>query len=93
MIKIITELLSLVAFLAQQHMEKLGIKAWKIVLGLGFALISVLFVLVSICFFGCSLYNRLVVALGASSAAFISGGFFLLVALLMMLFSKKLIKR
>ena len=93
MIKLITELLSLIAALSQQHMEKLGIKAWKIVLGIGLALVSTFLLLISIGFFGCSLYNQLVIAVGESTASMIVGGFFLLLSIILLIISKKLIKK
>ena len=93
MIKIISELMSFISILAQQQLEKLGIQVWKIAIGIGLALISVLLILVSICFFGCSLYQQLVLAVGVPMAASIAGGFFLLISLILLIISKKLIKK
>lgn len=93
MIRIITEVLALIGIMANQQMEKLGVKAWKIVIGLGLALISVLLILVSICFFGCSIYHQLEIAVGQGAAASIAGGFFLLISIILLIISKKLIKK
>ena len=93
MIKMIAEVMSLISILGQQQMEKLGVKAWKIAIGIGLSLVAVLLILVSICFFGCSIYHQLEIAVGQGTAASIAGGFFLLISIILLIISKKLIKK
>jgi len=93
MFRLITEVLSLISSQLDNSLEHLGKKVWTIFFGIGVALGSVLLLFLGIAFIGFSIYQALVVAVGAVYAALIVGGFFILIALILLLISKNMIKK
>lgn len=93
MIRLLTEVLALLAGQLDFGIHNLGRKIWTIAFGIGIAVGSVFLLFIGIAFLGFALYHHLVLLVGATLAAFIVGGFFILVSLILLLISKKMIKR
>jgi hypothetical protein len=93
MIRLLTEILSLITGQLDSSIHHLGKKVWTIAFGAALAMGSVFVMFIGVGFLGFSFYQNLVLSLGAPLAAFIVGGFFILIALILLLVSKNLIKK